>query len=60
VAVGATRRCVGIGHGTALVEDGVTSRTAEFVNGHVVDLRCGSLREHTGCDEFAAVLAALD
>jgi hypothetical protein len=46
VAVGATRRCVGIGHGTTLVEDGVTGRTAEFVNGHVVDLRCGSLREH--------------
>src|SRR5580693_3526083 len=59
VAVGATRRRVGIGHGPALVEDGVTGRTAEFVNGHVVNLRCGSLREHTGCDEFAAALAVL-
>jgi hypothetical protein len=59
VAVGATRRRVSIGHGPALVEDGVTGRTAEFVNGHVVNLRCGSLREHTGCDEFATPLAAL-
>jgi hypothetical protein len=46
VAVGATGRCVGIGHGPALVEDGVTGRTAEFVNGQVTDLlRLGSLRE---------------
>ena len=59
VAVGATRRRIGIGHGPALVEDGMTGRTAEFVNGHVVNLRCGSLREHTGCDEFVAALAAL-
>ena len=38
---------LGIGHGPALVEDGVTGRTAEFVNGQVTDLlRLGSLREH--------------
>src|ERR1700735_4216259 len=36
VTVGATRPRLGIGHGPALVEDGVTGRTAEFVNGHVV------------------------
>ena len=46
VAVGATRRRVGIGHGPALVKDGVTGRTAELVDGHVMNLRCGSLREH--------------
>src|ERR1700728_2884102 len=57
VAVGATRRRVGIGHGAALVEHGVTGRTTEFVNGHVVDLRCGSLREHTGPDQFVTALA---
>ena len=34
VPVGAARRRVGIGHGPALVEDGVTGRTAEFVDGH--------------------------
>src|SRR3984957_11576921 len=46
VAVGAAGRRVGIGHGPALVEDGVTGRTAEFVDGHEMDLlRSGSLRE---------------
>jgi hypothetical protein len=54
VPVGTARRRVGIGHGSALVEDGVTRRTAELVNRHVVDLRCGSLCERTGCDEFVA------
>ena len=34
VTVGAARRRVGVGHGPALVEDGVTGRAAEFVDGH--------------------------
>ncbi len=34
VTVGTGRRRVSVGHGPALVEDGVTGRTAEFVDGH--------------------------
>ena len=46
VPVGAAGRRVGIGHGPALVEDGVTGRTAEFVDGHGGGPpRPGSLRE---------------
>src|SRR5580704_4420044 len=39
VAAGTRGRRVGIGHGTALVEDGVTGRAAVVVDGHGEDLR---------------------